>query len=129
MHVVRAFEFDQAGLGAVVNLRTNERLDQVPGENAVGSWRGARQAPRQLPTHSHLGLDRAAHSSEDLLLQTGLIELESTHNMHGGDPLEVAEDICERAHAAGIPLRSANLQRRCDFWGARLPTSRASSIL
>jgi threonine aldolase len=38
--------------------------------------------------------------------QTGLIELESTHNMHGGTvyPPEVAEDICDRAHAAGIPV-------------------------
>ncbi|MGD0964594.1 MAG: GntG family PLP-dependent aldolase [Candidatus Acidiferrales bacterium] len=38
--------------------------------------------------------------------QTGLIELESTHNMHGGSvyPPQVAEDICEHAHAAGIPV-------------------------
>jgi threonine aldolase len=38
--------------------------------------------------------------------QTGLIELESTHNMHGGTvyPPEVAEDICDRAHDAGIPV-------------------------
>lgn len=38
--------------------------------------------------------------------QTGLIELESTHNMHGGTvyPPEIAEDICDRAHAAGIPV-------------------------
>jgi len=37
--------------------------------------------------------------------QTGLITLENTHNMHGGTvyPTEVAEDICDRAHAAGIP--------------------------
>ena len=38
--------------------------------------------------------------------QTGLIELESSHNMHGGTvyPPEVAEDICDRAHDAGIPV-------------------------
>ena len=38
--------------------------------------------------------------------QTGLIELECTHNMHGGTvyPPEVAEDICDRAHEAGIPV-------------------------
>jgi len=38
--------------------------------------------------------------------QTGLIELESSHNMHGGTvyPPEVAEDICDRAHHAGIPV-------------------------
>jgi len=35
---------------------------------------------------------------------TGLIELENTHNLHGGTiyPPEVAEDICDRAHAAGL---------------------------
>jgi threonine aldolase len=38
--------------------------------------------------------------------QTGVITLENTHNMHGGTvyPPEVANDICERAHAAGIPV-------------------------
>jgi threonine aldolase len=38
--------------------------------------------------------------------QTGLIELESTHNMHGGTvyPPEVAEDICDHAHDVGIPV-------------------------
>ncbi|HYA96767.1 MAG TPA: GntG family PLP-dependent aldolase, partial [Methylomirabilota bacterium] len=36
--------------------------------------------------------------------QTALIELENTHNMHGGTvyPPEIAADICERAHAAGL---------------------------
>jgi len=35
---------------------------------------------------------------------TGLIELENTHNLHGGTvyPPDVAEDICDRAHAAGL---------------------------
>ena len=38
--------------------------------------------------------------------QTGLIELESSHNMQGGSvyPLRVAEEICDGAHAAGIPV-------------------------
>jgi len=38
--------------------------------------------------------------------QTGLIELENTHNMHGGvvSPPAIVEDICDRAHAAGIPV-------------------------
>ena len=38
--------------------------------------------------------------------QTGLIELESTHNMHGGSvyPPEIIDDICDQAHAAGIPV-------------------------
>ena len=36
--------------------------------------------------------------------QTGVIELENTHNMHGGAvyPSEIAEDICDRAHTAGL---------------------------
>ena len=36
--------------------------------------------------------------------QTGLIALENTHNMHGGTvyPPAVFEEICERAHAAGL---------------------------
>jgi threonine aldolase len=38
--------------------------------------------------------------------QTALISLENTHNMAGGTvyPPEVAEDVCERAHNAGLPV-------------------------
>jgi len=38
--------------------------------------------------------------------QTGLIALENTHNMAGGTvyPQAVADEICERAHARGIPV-------------------------
>lgn len=38
--------------------------------------------------------------------QTALIELENTHNMHGGTiyPTEIAEDICDRAHAVSLPV-------------------------
>jgi threonine aldolase len=37
---------------------------------------------------------------------TGAIEIENTHNMSGGNvyPLEVIEDICDRAHNRGIPV-------------------------
>lgn len=37
---------------------------------------------------------------------TGLIVLENTHNMAGGTvvPPEVQQDVCERAHAQGIPV-------------------------
>ena len=40
------------------------------------------------------------------LAQTGLISLENTHNMGGGTvyPTEVAEEICEEAHALGLPV-------------------------
>ena len=38
--------------------------------------------------------------------QTGLIELENTHNMAGGTitPVDVMEEICEAAHDRGIPV-------------------------
>lgn len=38
--------------------------------------------------------------------QTGLISLESTHNLAGGTvyPPEVSDEICDRAHEAGIPV-------------------------
>lgn len=38
--------------------------------------------------------------------QTGLIELENTHNMAGGTitPVEVMEEICDSAHERGIPV-------------------------
>ncbi len=40
------------------------------------------------------------------LAQTGLVSLENTHNMAGGTvyPTEVAEEICDGAHAQGIPV-------------------------
>jgi threonine aldolase len=36
--------------------------------------------------------------------QTGLVSLENAHNMHGGTvyPPAVTEDVCQRAHAAGL---------------------------
>lgn len=38
--------------------------------------------------------------------QTGLVTLENTHNMAGGTiyPTRVAEEICDRAHEAGLPV-------------------------
>jgi len=38
--------------------------------------------------------------------QTGLVSLESTHNMAGGTvyPQAVADEICDGAHAAGLPV-------------------------
>lgn len=40
------------------------------------------------------------------MAQTGLVELENTHNMAGGTvyPQEVADDICDRAHEFGLPV-------------------------
>ncbi|MGH9714147.1 MAG: threonine aldolase family protein [Candidatus Acidiferrales bacterium] len=38
--------------------------------------------------------------------QTGLVTLENTHNMHGGTiyPQKIADEICDRAHAASLPV-------------------------
>lgn len=38
--------------------------------------------------------------------QTGLVTLENTHNMAGGTiyPTKIAEEICDRAHDAGLPV-------------------------
>ena len=38
--------------------------------------------------------------------QTALVSLENTHNMHGGTvyPLEITNDVCDRAHAAGLKV-------------------------
>ena len=38
--------------------------------------------------------------------RTGLIELENTSNIAGGSvyPLQISEEICDRAHAAGLPV-------------------------
>ena len=38
--------------------------------------------------------------------QTGLVSLENTHNMAGGTvyPPEIADEICDGAHAAGLPV-------------------------
>ena len=40
------------------------------------------------------------------MAQTGLVSLENTHNMAGGTvyPTEVAEEICDKVHAAGLPV-------------------------
>src|SRR5438874_8021747 len=39
--------------------------------------------------------------------QTGLVSLENSHNMAGGTvtPLEVTQDICKNAKAAGLPVQ------------------------
>ncbi len=65
--------------------------------------------------------------------QTALIELENTHNMHGGTvyPPEISNDICERAHAAGHSRpsrRRAHFQRLGRAGHAASRTSPASSI-
>jgi len=52
---------------------------------------------------------------------TGLISLENTHNVAGGRvyPLDVAEEICDRAHELGIKvhLDGARIFNAATFWG------------
>jgi threonine aldolase len=63
----------------------------VPAENGILNW--ARIAP-------------AIREKVYYRAQTGLISLENTHNMAGGAvyPTEIANEICDRAHEAGIPV-------------------------
>lgn len=61
------------------------------GEDGILTWREIRD---KIPSPSY------ARS------QTGLIELENTHNMAGGTvtPPEVTYEICQQAHERGIPV-------------------------
>lgn len=61
------------------------------GEDGILTWS---EIKNKIPAHSYA---RA---------QTGLIELENTHNMAGGTvaPPEVTNEICERAHERSIPV-------------------------
>jgi threonine aldolase len=66
-------------------------LRTLRGQDGILSWSDINQ---KIPSPSY------ARTS------TGLIELENTHNMAGGTvtPIEVMEEICEGAHARGIPV-------------------------
>ena len=46
---------------------------------------------------------------------TGLIELENTSNIAGGSvyPLEVSDEICDRAHESGLPVHLDGLMCLC----------------
>src|SRR5437016_3310826 len=63
----------------------------VPGEDGILSWQGISKAIRPKIYYRP---------------QTALIALENTHNMAGGTvyPTNVAEEICARAHDAGIKV-------------------------
>src|SRR5437762_3952347 len=66
-------------------------LRTLRGEDGILTWQ---ESKRKIPGYSYA---RA---------QTGLIELENTHNMAGGTvtPVEVMEEICDAAHNRGIPV-------------------------
>jgi threonine aldolase len=63
----------------------------VSGQDGILSWEGIEAAIRPKIYYRP---------------QTALIALENTHNMAGGTvyPTEVAEEICDKAHARGIPV-------------------------
>ena len=63
----------------------------IQAEDGILTWKAIE---RQIPARSYA---RA---------QTGLIEIENTHNMAGGTitPPEQMEEICDRAHERGIPV-------------------------
>ena len=63
----------------------------IPAEDGILSWE---QVKRKISPSIYY------------YAQTGLISLENTHNMAGGTvyPQEIADDICDRAHEAGLPV-------------------------
>jgi threonine aldolase len=66
--------------------------------------------PRVLPAKDGImtweQIARAVREKAYYRPQTGLVALENTHNMAGGTvyPVEVADEICDRAHEAGIAV-------------------------
>jgi threonine aldolase len=66
-------------------------LRTLRGDDGILTWAEIR---KKIPAYSYA---RA---------QTGLIELENTHNMAGGTvtPLDVMEEVCDAAHERGIPV-------------------------
>ncbi len=79
--------YEMAGVAAIAGCMPNT----VPADSGVLTWDLIEPAIRP---HIYY---RA---------QTALIELENTHNMHGGTvyPPEILNDICDHAHAAGLPV-------------------------
>ena len=67
--------------------------------------------------------------------QTGLISLESTHNLAGGTvyPLEVIEEICDGAHEMGIPVHmdGARIFNAATYLGSdvRTLTAKCDSVM
>ena len=79
------YNYEMASMSAIAGVLP--RL--VVGEDGVLSWQSISKAIRPKIYYRP---------------QTALIALENTHNMAGGTvyPTEVAEEICDRAHEAGI---------------------------
>ncbi len=66
-------------------------LRPVPGHDGVLAWSDIKRKIRPKTYY---------------VAQTGLVELENTHNMAGGTvyPQAVADEICQGAHEAGLPV-------------------------
>src|SRR6266581_2810449 len=79
------YNYEMASMSAVAGVLP--RL--VTGEDGILTWQGISKAIRPKIYYRP---------------QTALIALENTHNMAGGTvyPTNVAEEICDRAHEAGI---------------------------
>src|SRR5438093_3626764 len=79
------YNYEMASMSAIGGVLP--RL--VPGEDGILSWQAISKAIRQKIYYRS---------------QTALIALENTHNMAGGTvyPTKVSEEICDRAHDAGI---------------------------
>jgi threonine aldolase len=78
-------------------------------ELAMMSWFAGCVARAIIAPDGILTWDRIEHEIRPLgphWAPTGLIEIENTHNMAGGTvyPLDVINDICDRAHAIGLPV-------------------------
>ncbi len=63
----------------------------VPGQDGILSWNDIKRRIRPKTYY---------------VAQTGLVALENTHNIAGGTvyPQNVADEICDAAHAAGLPV-------------------------
>jgi threonine aldolase len=79
--------YEMAGVAAIAGCMPNT----VPAEDGTLTWD---LIERRIRPHIYYRS------------QTALIELENTHNMHGGTvyPPAISDDICDHAHAVGIPV-------------------------
>ncbi|HKP87728.1 MAG TPA: GntG family PLP-dependent aldolase [Blastocatellia bacterium] len=82
------FNYEMAAMAAISGTLPRP----VRGEDGILDWPQIEAAIRP----------RSAY----YVAQTGLVTLENTHNMAGGAvvPLDRMEDVCEQAHASGLPV-------------------------
>src|SRR5256886_9118067 len=99
------YNYEMASMSAIAGVLP--RL--VVGEDGILSWRSISKAIRPKIYYRP---------------QTALIALENTHNMAGGTvyPTEVAEEICDCAHEAGIrvPLDGGRIFKGATYLGEKV---------